>query len=171
MSAGPQHLPPPIDPMGSHLQCSALLLDVFSKTTENASGVKSKVLQEAGRVFTPAQNTPQTLHKRCPAEAFLLSETKQDQEPKPVVVSASGGEISLPPLISISPSLDAVLDHLKMEDQTLLRLHLLLGTMCSGHWESVLMSQEWGLHPDQASALATAAQRCPGLSRLYYNSC
>lgn len=158
MSAGPQHLPPPVDPMGSRLQCSALPLDVFSKTTENAIGVKSKVLQEAGRVSALAQNTPQTLRKRRPAEAFLLSE-KQDQEPKPVVpvvVSPSGGEIFSPPLISIGPSSDAVLDHLKMEDQTLLRLHLLLGTVRSSRWESVLASQEWGLRPDQASTLATA---------------
>ena len=154
MPAGPQHLPPLINPMGSHLQCSALPLDVFSKTTVNASGVK--VLQEAGKVSAPTQNTLQTLRKHRPAEALLLSQMKQDQEPKPVIVSPSGSEIFSPPLISIGPFLDAVLNRLKMEDQTLLRLHLLLGTVRSSRWENILASQEWGLHPAQASAPATA---------------
>ncbi|KAG6379832.1 hypothetical protein JVT61DRAFT_10380 [Boletus reticuloceps] len=158
---GPQDLPPPDDPMSSHLQCSALLLDVFSTAAENASSVKSKVLQDAGRVSALARNTPQTpskqtLRKRRPADAFLLSKVKQDQEPKPVVVSPADSERILPPLISIGLSSDAVLDRLKMQDQTLLRLHHLLGTMHSSRWESVLASREWDLRPNQASALATA---------------
>ena len=66
------------------------------------------------------------------------------------------GEKKLPPLISIRPCSDTVLDRLRMEDQTLLWLHVLLGTVHSSHWETTLTSREWGLNASQASALATA---------------
>lgn len=156
MSIGLQHLPSPSDPMGSHLQCSTLPLNIFSKTTENASGAKSKAIQEAGKISAAIQNTPQTpseqtLHRHHFVDTFLLSKMKQDQESMAIIMSPTSGEKNLPPLISISLSSDTV-----MEDQTLLWLHLLLGIVHSSYWEEgTLISQEWGLCPNQASTLTT----------------
>ena len=60
------------------------------------------------------------------------------------------------PLISIGPFSDAMLDHIGMQDNTLLRLHILLGTVRSSRWEVALTGPEWNLRPDQAAALAIA---------------
>lgn len=66
------------------------------------------------------------------------------------------GEKIAPPLISIGPCSDAVLDHIGWNDSSLPRLHNLLGTVRSSRWEITLAGPEWNLRPDQSAALATA---------------
>ncbi|KAI6016429.1 hypothetical protein PISMIDRAFT_117540 [Pisolithus microcarpus 441] len=97
---------------------------------------------------TPSRTPSGTCH-HCPAEAFELEKAKQDT----MDASVDGEKFSLP-LISIGPDSDTIIDHFGLEDQILLQLHSLLGTVCSSHWEAILKSPEWGLHADQASILA-----------------
>ena len=154
---GPQHLPPPVDTMGSRLQCSAVVPEEFSKSIGHAGGTKSMVLQEAGQTMNGTVAQTPTICKQRLAEAFTLCKAREDSELVTTAVTMPPqGEKKLPPLISIRPCSDAILDRLRMEDQTLLWLHILLGTVRSSHWETTLVSREWGLNASQASALATA---------------
>ena len=73
--------------------------------------------------------------------AFVLHKAREDGEDELVATAVTvppQGEKKLPPLISIEPCSNAILDHLRMEDQTLLWLHILLGTMHSSHWKLLL---------------------------------
>lgn len=54
------------------------------------------------------------------------------------------------PLISLGPHTDAVLDRFKMDNTILLRLHALVGSVRSSHWEAVLRSPKWDLMYEQA---------------------
>ena len=81
--------------------------------------------------------------RRCPAEAFIANWSSVILEPV----------ISGPPLISIGPHTDAVLDRFKLGDETLLKLRILISTIHSSWWEENLRSPRWDLNYEQASKL------------------
>lgn len=58
------------------------------------------------------------------------------------------------PLISIGPHTDAVLDRFGLDDQVLLKLHQLIGSVRSSCWEAVLRSPKWDLTYEQALNLS-----------------
>ena len=121
---------------------------------------KSKVLQEVVNTAqsTSTQDvlqTPVTICRRRHANVFLMGELKHDKSPtslgkekhdKPPVpldklqcdceppatpgLLLYGDKFTLL-LISIGPFSDAMLDCIRMQDNTLLQLHILLGTVCT----------------------------------------
>lgn len=75
-------------------------------------------------------------------------------------LKVSGPEVETPclvaPLISMDPHTDTIMDRFKMDDAVLLRLHQLVGSVHSSHWEALLHSPKWNLMYEEASNLTTA---------------
>ena len=121
---------------------------------------KSKVLQEVVNTAqsTSTQDVLQTLMTICwchHADAFLMGELEHDKSPTPLGKGKHDKSPVLldklqrdhePPatpglllhddkftllLISIGPFSDAILDHIGMQDNTLLQLHILVSTVYS----------------------------------------
>jgi hypothetical protein len=61
-----------------------------------------------------------------------------------------------PPIVSIGPHTDAVLDRFKMGDEVILKLRQLMSTVRSSRWEAVLRSPKWDLTFEQAVNIAKA---------------
>ena len=61
-----------------------------------------------------------------------------------------------PPIISIGPHTDAVLDRFKMGDEVIFKLRHLMSTVRSSRWEAVLRSPKWDLTFEQAVNIAKA---------------
>jgi hypothetical protein len=98
-----------------------------------------------------------TLRKRRLADVFLASTDEILPEPIPLVIpSPSESSAPGPPLISLGPNTDAILDQFHLGDQLLPRLHTLIRTVRDTHWEAVLSSVPWKLTKEQASHLASA---------------
>jgi hypothetical protein len=52
--------------------------------------------------------------------------------------------------------MDTIIDRFKMDDTVLLKLHQLIRSVCSSHWEAVLHSPKWDLTYEEASNLTHA---------------
>lgn len=61
-----------------------------------------------------------------------------------------------PPIISIGPNTDVVLDRFKMGDGLIPRLRELTTTVRNTRWEATLRSPKWGLTFEQAVHLTNA---------------
>ncbi|KAJ8584816.1 hypothetical protein M405DRAFT_844924 [Rhizopogon salebrosus TDB-379] len=60
------------------------------------------------------------------------------------------------PLISIGSNTDTMLDRLKLGDEILPELQVLVRTVHSSRWEAVFMSLKWNLACGQAAMLSNA---------------
>ncbi|KAG1740118.1 uncharacterized protein EDB91DRAFT_1082100 [Suillus paluster] len=57
---------------------------------------------------------------------------------------------------NIRPHTDAMLDRFGLDDKVLLKLHELISSICSSHWEVALRSPKWDLTYEQAANLSKA---------------
>jgi hypothetical protein len=124
---------------------------------------KSTAVQKAADLSTGAnagaspQSPLPTLRPRSrPAAAFELGRAIVPQLVDSPTLSLHDRPKFCPPLISIGPHSDVVLDKFKLGDDILPRLHTLLGTVRSSLWEDVLKSPEWNLSREQAVFLTRA---------------
>ena len=115
-------------------------------------------------VATPKSFRQHRQH-HCP-EAFPLPDKEVFSDP--ISVEPSDTSAASPVLISIGPNSNAVLDRFGLGDDLLPRLHTLVRTTCSSHWEAVLRSSPWNLTPKQAlnlsRALSADLKRLPDFS-------
>lgn len=141
-------LPAPLCATGVRIQCSARapaqLQHEFVLAAESSTPSKSSAVKQAMTLSTGATKIKQ---RRRNAEAFSLH-TKSP--------SSSDDKVFGPPLISIGPNTDAVLDWFKIGDQTIPRLRELIATVRSSRWETVLRSPKWDFTYEQASNLMVA---------------
>ncbi|KAG1793274.1 uncharacterized protein HD556DRAFT_1443705 [Suillus plorans] len=141
-------LPAPLCATSVRIQCSAhapaQLQHEFVLAAESSTPSKSSAVKQATTLATGATKIKQ---RRRNAEAFSLH-TKSP--------SGSDDKVFGPPLISIGPNTDAVLDRFKIGDQTIPRLHELIATVRSSRWETVLRSPKWDFTYEQASNLMVA---------------
>ncbi|KAG2337006.1 hypothetical protein BDR05DRAFT_952936 [Suillus weaverae] len=163
---GPQYLPAPLVATGAHIMCSAQVPKTFVKNLQNLSltdadskklpsAVIHKGVEWAAGVATKASNL--TLHSQIrqqqPAKAFVAN-----RDPGPTFsaqweLGATNFNLLL---ISIGPNMDAILDRFKLGDEVLPKLHVLIQTVCSSYWESVLRALAWDLPYEQAALLSRA---------------
>ncbi|KAG1848570.1 hypothetical protein F4604DRAFT_1935349 [Suillus subluteus] len=127
---GPQHLPGPLVATGARIVCSAQAPKTFEKNLQTSS--------------VPAADP------KKPASAAISEGIQLGPEFGCDAINFS------PLLISIGPNTDAALDQFKLRDELLPKLHVLVRTVQSSHWELVLRSQKWDLNYEQASILANA---------------
>ncbi|KAI6023265.1 hypothetical protein PISMIDRAFT_118343 [Pisolithus microcarpus 441] len=135
----PNHLP------ASHLSPSAAICETVNFIPS------TRKLQSLGTLST-------SLHQRStchchPADAFLYPTTAISLEPISPVTAPDQSVLGLP-LISVGPNMDAILDCFGLGDDLLPRLHVLVRTVCSSHWEVVLRATPWSLTYEQASNLS-----------------
>lgn len=151
--------------MLSRVQCTGLSQRAFkepiaSDNTFNGpspSSAISEAISLIPRANTPPPCTPsgqRSIRKRRPADAFLASAGEKNPE-LPLVVPSDTSALG-PPLISLGPSTDAVLDQFGLEDHLLPRLHVLTRTVRSSRWEAVLRTAPWKMTNKQATHLACA---------------
>ena len=149
---------------GSRLQCAAgssPSATINTPASSNSDGITS--------LIPPAGAIERAIRKRRLADAFLTSAGNEETPPTHInntalapcpsfqINDASRSDWALgPPLISIGPSTDAVLDKFSLEDQLLPRLHILTRTVRSSRWETVLRGTQWKMTHEQASQLANA---------------
>jgi len=181
--SGPPHLPAPSVATGACIQCSGYPKEAFKRVLSFGSKTPSSLpasaaIRHATAPVSMAQAPVSNSHpmaqaaspapvstaqapvsnfrptaqaasphaqvlRRCPAEAFIANWSSVILEPV----------ISGPPLISIGPHTDAVLDRFKLGDETLLKLCILISTIHSSWWEENLRSPRWDLNYEQASKL------------------
>lgn len=142
------HLLAPSVPTGARIQFSGYPKESFER--ELASGLKSPTLLPASaaichataQVSTGCHGTAQVaspraqIYRRRPADAFLT---------KPIVLG--------PPLVSIGPHTDTILDWFELGDEILPKLHTLIATVRNTCWEENMCSPKMGLNYEQASKL------------------
>ncbi|KAG1816410.1 uncharacterized protein BJ212DRAFT_1480862 [Suillus subaureus] len=160
---GSQALPAPLVLTGSCIQCSAwppLNLNrnfkILSTKPKDSSDTlicpPSSFIQHttalASASLTTGSNTKPRRHQL--ADVFsLLKNAQPSNSPTPVIVYG-------PPIISIGPNTDVVLDCFKMGDGLIPRLCELTTTVCNTHREATLRSPKWGLTFKQAVHLTNA---------------
>ncbi|KAG6373648.1 hypothetical protein JVT61DRAFT_6311 [Boletus reticuloceps] len=160
---GPNHLPGFASPMLSCVQCTGLSQRVFkepiaSDNTSNGPSPSSAISEAISLIphaNTPPPCTPSGQHsirKHRLADAFLASAGEKNLE-LPLVVPSDTLALG-PPLISLGPSTDAILDQFGLEDHLLPRLHVLTRMVCSSRWEAVLRTAPWKMTNKQATHLA-----------------
>jgi hypothetical protein len=109
-------------------------------------------------------------HSICqchPADAFLYLANEKFAEPILLVIPPDPLSLG-PPLISLGPNTDAILDRFSLGDDLLPRLHTLVRKVHSSRWEAVLRAAPWDLTYEQAfnlsNALAADLKGTPGFS-------
>jgi hypothetical protein len=107
--------------------------------SKSAAVKHTTALASSGSVRSPK------IKQRQNVDAFLLDRKNVILEPN-----------IFAPLLSINPNTDAVLDHFKIGDEVILKLHDLIVTMHSSHWEVVLRSPKLDLTYEQAVNLIKA---------------
>ncbi|KAG2058978.1 hypothetical protein BDR06DRAFT_1003624 [Suillus hirtellus] len=154
---GPQYLPAPLVATGAYIMCSAQAPKTFVKNLQTLSLAHAdskkllsaaicKGVEWAASVATKASNlTPCLQICQCQqAEVFIA-----DRDPGPTFSAqwelTHDATSFNPPLISIGSNMDAILDHFKLGDEVSSKLCLLIQTVRSSHWESVLRAQAWDL--------------------------
>ncbi|KAF9231996.1 hypothetical protein BU15DRAFT_81740 [Melanogaster broomeanus] len=70
--------------------------------------------------------------------------------------SSHGNVVYGPPIISIGPHTDAVIDRFKLGDEVLPKICELVCSIRSSHWEAVFRSPKWDLTYEQAANLTSA---------------
>ncbi|KAG1855813.1 hypothetical protein C8R48DRAFT_675149 [Suillus tomentosus] len=173
---GPQVLPAPLFPTSSHIQCSARPSKAFSHDFETHAITKSKhsssahqqstVVQHAIALASGASTVPTgspKARKRRYADYFLVPKnikgTSTNDGPKQWTSGFMYSDlprkfpVNGPPIISIGPHTDAVLDHFKMGDDVIPKLRELMSTVRSSRWEVILRSQKWDFTFEQAANL------------------
>lgn len=142
-------LPAPLCPTGVRIQCSARAPTQFQRdfvlaaSQTSSTPSKSSAVKQATALAAGTAKMKQRRH----AEVFS-SHAKN--------FGGSDVKVFGPPLISIGPNTDAVIDRFKMGDQTILKLHELITTVRSSRWEAILRSPKWDFTYEQASNLTTA---------------
>ncbi|KIK31768.1 hypothetical protein CY34DRAFT_19590, partial [Suillus luteus UH-Slu-Lm8-n1] len=144
--SGLTFLPAPLVATGAQIQCSARPTQQFKRDFEAGNKTLSaavqighalakNVLEGASHIAEPGTATGKArgtngMHLTSTAASFRT------------------------PLISIGPHTDAVLDRFGLDDQVLLKLHQLIGSIRSSRWEAVFRSPKWDLTYEQASNLS-----------------
>ncbi|KAF8123535.1 hypothetical protein EV363DRAFT_1403791 [Boletus edulis] len=160
---GPNHLPRPITRSSSRIQC--IPVNAEPDASDPAQLLSpSAAIREA---ITPIQL--RIVRKRRLADAFLDSSAdKILSGPIPLVIPPGSPALG-PPLISLGPNTDAVLDRFRLGDQLLPRLHTLVRTVRDTRWKAVLSTAPWNLTHESATCLANALaadlKDTPGTSR------
>jgi hypothetical protein len=173
-----QPLPGPLIPTGSHIQCSARPPKAFARNAKIHSTTKLKdssgahqqsvaIQLEHDTVLssgTTAASPNSKLRQRRYADAFSLPKNTGNfsNGPKQRIPAFTHSDLTRnltidgPPIISIGPHTDAVLDRFKMGDEVILKLRQLISTVCSSRWEAVLISPKWDLTFEQATNITKA---------------
>ncbi|KIK79121.1 hypothetical protein PAXRUDRAFT_162148 [Paxillus rubicundulus Ve08.2h10] len=94
-----------------------------------------------------------SIHQCCPADTLLYQAEEKIMEPFQLILP-DPLQVVNGPLISIGPSSDPVLDLFGLGDTLLLKLHTLIGSICSSHWEVPLRLSPWNLTYEKASNLS-----------------
>ncbi|KAG1733399.1 uncharacterized protein EDB91DRAFT_1084453 [Suillus paluster] len=108
--------------------------------------------------------------RHCEVPATHISATGPQHIPPPMVATGTRIQCSAQAPDTFSTNLqsplhhsdsaairhDAALDRLKLGDENLLKLRMLVGTVCSSWWEAVFRSPKWDLTYEQASILSNA---------------
>ena len=171
---GSQALPGPLVPTGSRIQCSARPPKAFThdfkihsstKLKDSNSGTcqQSITVQHALALASGASTTksPKPRQRRH-ADVFSLPRNVENFSNGPKVqmpaFTHSHPDFTIydPPIISIGPHTDAVLDRFKMGDEVIFKLRHLMSTVRSSRWEAVLRSPKWDLTFEQAVNIAKA---------------
>jgi hypothetical protein len=141
------------------IRCSARPSQQFRLDLEvNANVATLSPAIREGRALAKSNVKPSANHnkirQRRHADAFLFAPDSELESKlaKPMGETTSFG----PPLISIGPHTDTMIDHFKMGDVVLLRLHELVGSVRSSRWEAVLQLSEFNLTYEEASTLTSA---------------
>ncbi|KAG1786106.1 uncharacterized protein HD556DRAFT_1450089 [Suillus plorans] len=149
---GPQHLPGPLIATGARIVCSTQAPRTFENNLKASSAPAADLKKPASAAISEGI---QLLRRHRPADVFAA-----DRVPGPIFLVqpelACDAINFSPPLISIGPNTNAVLDQFKLGDALLPKLRVLVGTVRSSRWESVLRSQTWDLNYEQASILVKA---------------
>ena len=173
---GPNHLPAFASPVKSRIQCTALSADAKPDTSNNMRHLSPSAAIRESAMLTPGvqkmhpPNTATSVDqpsspasvcqcsiRQCrPADAFLYTVKEKIAKSIPLVTAPSDAQAQGPPLISLGPNTDAILDRFSLGDDLLPRLHTLVGTIRSSHWEAVLRAAPWNLTYEQASNLSNA---------------
>ncbi|KAG1828057.1 hypothetical protein DFJ58DRAFT_737991 [Suillus subalutaceus] len=154
-SKGPQHLPAPMVATGARIQCSAQAAQAFSGELQASTAriAPSAAIREVADIGASREKknaaSPSTVRRHRNADAasdplFLEPSLKQESRLYGL------------PLISIGPNTDAALDRLRLGDENLPKLRLLVQTARSSRWEAVLRSPKWDLSYEHVSILSMA---------------
>ncbi|OJA17339.1 hypothetical protein AZE42_11432, partial [Rhizopogon vesiculosus] len=167
---GPSFLPAPLVATGAHIQCSGLPAQTIEEKLRASHNTTSSLPESTAVRSAISVKTPQTqIRQRRHAEVFW------EKTPLHTVLNSTAlnvlhssefspaPKLSLSPLISIGPNTDVILDHFKLGDNILPKLHLLIMTVCSSRWEERLRSPAWDLNYEQAFKLAAALHMDLGL--------
>ncbi|KAL4077483.1 hypothetical protein J3A83DRAFT_4368814 [Scleroderma citrinum] len=132
---GPQHLPFPLSPTSSCIQCLAQNPHLFKvPANANTDGTPSAAIHKAKELVNTSNaevHSPLRAIKQMPSTAKLLAHSMPPFLTNPTILG--------PALISIGPSTDTVLNYFKMSDK-----------------EAVLRSPQWNLTYKQAINLSQA---------------
>lgn len=151
---GPPYLPAPSVATGTRIQCLGYPKESFERelsSTPSSSPASATIRHATSSAFNSHPTTQATspcarVLRRRPAEAFLTNRSMVLlQNTEPIILG--------PPLISIGPHTDAILDRFKLGDKTLLKLHILMTTIHSSQWEENLCSPRWDLNYEKVSKL------------------
>ncbi|KAG2155232.1 uncharacterized protein EDB93DRAFT_1101805 [Suillus bovinus] len=151
------HLPVPMAATGSRIHCSVRPPQQFQHdlqaNAQSNTATSSAVQEGRAMALLDSDMPPNKIRRRRPANTFF---TKGLMVPGTEIQEMRAPTSFTPPLISLGPHTDAVLDRFKMDDMMLLRLHAFIRSIRSSHWEAVLRSPKWDLTYEQASNLARA---------------
>lgn len=132
-----------------------------------AASIPSAAIRE-GVILTKSTSTqpaalteaPRQLRQRRLADVFRPSRNPGEKltDPRISHQGRDGFDARIAPtaLISIGPNTDAALDQLKLGDEILPKLRMLVSTVRSSRWEAVFRSPKWDLNYEHASLLAKA---------------
>jgi hypothetical protein len=149
----------------AHIQCSAQPAHTFTQELK-ATAVHdapsaairggAEMSEGIGENISPQLTTQHTrVRRRRHAEIFTPGKVTNDgpifSVPRLEQDTACG-----PPLISIGPNTDAALDWIKLGDEVLPKLRVLVQTVRSSRWEAVFRSPKWDLSYEHASILSRA---------------
>lgn len=155
--SGPAFLPGPTVASGARIKCSprptkqfARDLEVSDKSVSAAVQMGQALAKKGVSNTTSVSASPRkdNIRQRRHADAFLLN--------------------TGPPLLSIGPHTDAVLDRFGLDDKVLLKLHELISSVRSSRWEVALRSPKWDLTYEQAVNLSKALRSDLDSSRLMF---
>lgn len=108
----------------------------------------SSAIRESA-ILTPSAKQP-VLHQRF-ARKHHFAEVALNSIP--LVLPSDPLELG-PLLVSLGPNSDVILNRFDLGDHLLPRLHVLVRTVCNGHWKATLRATPWNLTFEQASNLS-----------------
>lgn len=157
---GPNHLPTFTDATSARIRCTALSADAKPDASEDIRHLSASVAIRESAILTPSGKKPPPLRQRSArkrrlADAFLNVADENFSEPIPLVIPSDTSDLG-PPLISLGPNTDAVLDRFDLGDKLLPRLHVFVRTVRSSRWEAALRTAPWSLTFEQAANLSRA---------------